>query len=65
MTDVAAGGAPDAAEPTRGSRVRLIGLAFLLGLAGMQRVEVRADLDRLGVQARSAAASLGELLGPG
>ena len=35
MTDVAEGGAPDAAEPTRGSRVRWIGLAFLLGLAGM------------------------------
>ena len=35
MTDVAAGGAPDAAEPTRGSRVRWTGLAFLLGLAAM------------------------------
>jgi nucleoside-diphosphate-sugar epimerase len=36
----------------------------LLGLQGMRRVEVRADLDRLGMTVRPAADSLADLLAP-
>jgi NADH dehydrogenase len=36
----------------------------LLGLAGMQRIEVHADLDRLGVPVRPAVDSLRAILGP-